>query len=225
MKKVKLSPSDLTFLWDECQRCFYLKVVHKDARPRAPFPRIFTLIDRLMNAHFQNKPSETISSTLPPGRVILGEQWVTSQPIPYADGEIQAVIRGRFDTALAFDDGTYGIVDFKTTQPSPQHVPFYSRQLHAYAYAVEHPTSRGLRMSPVTRLGLLCVEPNAMERDESGRIAYLGQAVWLEIPKDEAQFLGFIGQVLEVIRREEPPQAHPECEYCRYRQHARSSQW
>ena len=25
----KLSPSDLTFLWDECQRCFYLKVVRK----------------------------------------------------------------------------------------------------------------------------------------------------------------------------------------------------
>ena len=48
MADYTLSPSDLTFLWDECKRCFYLKVRENFRRPSAPFPSIFGLIDRLM---------------------------------------------------------------------------------------------------------------------------------------------------------------------------------
>ena len=33
-----LSPSDYAFLWDECPRCFYLKVALKQPRLRTPFP-------------------------------------------------------------------------------------------------------------------------------------------------------------------------------------------
>ncbi len=45
MENWKISPSDLTFLWDECPRCFYLKVRHKFKRPGLPFPKIYQ--DRL----------------------------------------------------------------------------------------------------------------------------------------------------------------------------------
>ena len=65
----KLSPSELTFLWDECQRCFYLKVVRKFNRPGMPFPKIFTRIDRLMKDFFYQLPSNEISPELPSGQV------------------------------------------------------------------------------------------------------------------------------------------------------------
>lgn len=40
---IKLSPSDLTFLWDECPRCFYLKHILGIMRPAAP-SRLFSAL-------------------------------------------------------------------------------------------------------------------------------------------------------------------------------------
>jgi len=34
---IKLSPSDFAFLWEQCKRCFYLKVVHGIRQPSMPF--------------------------------------------------------------------------------------------------------------------------------------------------------------------------------------------
>jgi len=224
-KSWKLSPSDLTFLWDECKKCFYLKVVHKFYRPSAPFPRIFGVIDKLMNEYFQGKPSAEISPDLPDGVVKYGEKWVTSKPIVVPNHDAQCFILGRFDTVVAFLDGTYAVVDFKTTEPKPGHIPFYSRQLHAYAYALEHPAPGKFALSPITKLGLFCVEPTAIDRYKDGRIAYIGEVSWLEIPKDETQFLDFIGEVLTVLEQTEPPPPGPRCGYCHYREQTRSSEW
>lgn len=221
----KLSPSDLTFLWDECRRCFYLKVVQEFKRPAAPFPKIFTRIDRLMQAYFEGKSTAEISSGLPEGVVKFGEKWVESQPIELPNHDSSCFILGKFDTVVEFIDSTYGVVDFKTTEPTPKHVPFYSRQLHAYAYALEHPASRRLKLSPVTKLGLLCVEPTAMDRHHDEQVAYIGDVSWLEIPKDEGEFLDFIDQILSVLELSQPPPPGRECGYCRYREAARDSEW
>lgn len=220
----KLSPSDLTFLWDECKRCFYLKVVHGYRRPWAPFPKIFGRIDRLMQAYFQDRPTSELSPDLPPGRVVFGDKWVQSQRITRPRREGRCYLRGKFDCVVQFEDGTYGVVDFKTTEPSPHHVPFYSRQLHAYAYALEHPGGRGFRLSPVTVLGLFCVEPVAMERSANRGIAYLGDIIWLNCPKDEKSFLGFLDELLSVLELPSPPPRDAECAYCSYRDQARSNQ-
>ena len=224
-KRWKLSPSDLTFLWDECKRCFYLKVVHQFTRPSAPFPRIFGIIDTLMNTYFQGKTSDELSPDLPEGVFKYGEKWVVSQPIVLPNHTSQCFILGRFDTVVAFSDGTYAVVDFKTTEPKPGHIPFYSRQLHAYAYALEHPAPGKFALSPITKLGLFCVEPTAIDRYKDGRIAYIGEVSWLEIPKDETQFLDFIGEVLTVLEQTEPPPPGPRCGYCQYREQTRSSEW
>ena len=61
----KLSPSDLTFLWDECPRCFYLKVVHNINRPAIPFPKLFNRIDKLMKDYFQGKHTSDFLADLP----------------------------------------------------------------------------------------------------------------------------------------------------------------
>jgi hypothetical protein len=127
---------------------------------------------------------------------------------------------------IAFPDANhelaYGVIDFKTTKPSPRHIPFYSRQLHAYAYALENPAPGKLALAPVTELGLICFEPSAMEPLTGGRLSYAGQATWLACPKDYARFLSFIDQVLAVLDRPEPPPSSPVCVWCRYREEARS---
>ena len=135
----KLSPSELTFLWDECPRCFYLKQVHGITRPAAPFPKIFGRIDKLMKAFFQDRHTTEVAPALPAGRVRFAERWVTSNPIELPARASSAYIRGVFDTVVEFDDGSYGVIDFKTSETKPEHAAFYSRQLHAYAYALQHP--------------------------------------------------------------------------------------
>jgi hypothetical protein len=220
MGNFKLSPSELTFLWDECPRCFYLKVVMGIPRPSMPFPGIFSNIDSLMKRMYEGGRTESLLPQLPPGEFYLMGKWVESSSI--AKGNIQAYVKGIFDTVIRFDDGSYAVVDFKTSQPSTHHVEFYGRQLAAYAYALEHPAATGkLALSPVTKLGLICVEPIDVNRDETGRIRYVGDATWMEVPKDEAKFLGFIDEVMKVLSLPEPPPPAEKCAFCKYRADAR----
>jgi len=219
----KLSPSDLTFLWDECPRCFYLKVVKGFNRPWGAFPKIFSRIDQLMKVFFEGKPSQELARELPNGSVQFGERWVTSLPIHSIGGESACFIRGKFDSVVTFSDGSYAVVDFKTTEPRSEHVDFYSRQLHAYAYALENPAPGSFHLAPVNRLGLLCVEPVLMDRSADGKISYMGDVTWLEIPKDVDGFLGFLQDVIRVLEMQEPPPPSPNCGYCQYRQAARST--
>ena len=220
---LKLSPSDLTFLWDECPRCFYLKVVEGFYRPAMPFPKIFNQIDRLMKDFFEDLPTEEMSPDLPPGKVAFSNKWVNSNPITFSHHSVGCYIRGIFDTVLQFSDGTYAVVDFKTTKPKQEHINFYSRQLHAYAYALEHQKSGSFNLNPVTRMGLLCVEPTAMSRTETGSLAYEGNVTWQEIPKNEQHFLEFIDSILDVLDSPMPPEAGSTCKFCQYREDARKT--
>ena len=219
----KLSPSDLTFLWNECHRCFYLKVVQKFNRPGMAFPKIFTLIDLLMKDFFYDLPADEISPDLPPGKVAYSSKWVYSQPISFPHHDASCYIRGIFDTVLEFTDGTFAVVDFKTTQPKTQHINFYTRQLHAYAYALENPNPGKFSLSPISKMGLLCVEPVAMNRTQHGRLAYEGQVTWLECPKDDQQFLNFIDTVLDVLDSPVAPPPNPKCSFCTYREDSRTT--
>lgn len=221
----KLSPSELTFLWDECPRCFYLKTVLGIPRPPTAFPKIFSSIDLLMKKMFEGKRTEEVLPALPPGEVVFGGNWVESAPMRSSSGDTSCFIKGIFDSVIRFDDGTYAVIDFKTSQPSPHHVAFYGRQLSAYAYALEHPAPKKLALSPVTKLGLLCVEPIDIDRDERGRIRYAGEVTWMEVPKDEAKFLGFIDEVMQVLSLPEPPPAAEKCGFCKYRADAREHGW
>ena len=220
-KSWKLSPSDFAFLWEECKRCFYLKVARGFYRPRTPFPGIFSVIDRLMNEYFNGRPNAEISETLPPGLVKYGESWVESRPIALPGRASTCFIRGRFDSVLEFEDGSYGIIDFKTTSTQSDHLPLYTRQLHAYTYALERAAPGNLALSPITRLGLVCVEPDELVRDAQGRISYTGNVEWKEMPRDDAAFDAFLGEVVTLLDLPEPPAPGRRCEFCRYRTAAR----
>ena len=222
MPLYKLSPSQLTFSWDECPRCFYLKVVLGIERPSQPFPKIFTRIDSLMKRLFDGQPTSALTPELPPGRVAMQGKWVNSAPIAFPDLTASCYIKGVFDSVLAFDDGTYAVIDFKTSSPSREHIGFYGRQLSAYAYALEHPSEKGLYLAPITKLGLFYLDPIDINHGADHRhIVYDSNAVWQELPKDEGKFLAFIHEVLALLSLPEPPPAHPDCGFCAYRAAAR----
>lgn len=222
MASYKLSPSDLTFLWDECPRCFYLKVALGINRPSMPFPSIFSNIDLLMKKMFGGKRTEEILPHLPPGEVLFSGKWVESAPVQFDGIEPSCYVKGIFDSVLRFDDGSYAVIDFKTSQPNQKHIEFYGRQLRAYAYALEHPAPGKLALAPISRLGLLCVEPIDIDRDESGRIRYIGDVTWLEVPRAEEIFMTFLEKVMQVLSAPEPPPPGEKCPFCKYREESRA---
>lgn len=216
----RLSPSDFAFLWEECKRCFYLKLARQFERPRTPMPKIFIKIDSMMKGHFAGKNTIYITPELPPGVVDLGERWVQSKPIEVPGHTSTCFIRGKFDTVVKFEDGSYGVIDFKTSESKSEHVPLYGRQLHAYSYALENAAPGALSLSPVSRLGLLCVEPAQMV-NLNGSYAYKGEPAWIEVPKDNGSFMEFLGRVLDVLEQPEPPGGSATCPWCQYRDTAR----
>ena len=77
----RLSPSDFAFLWEECKRCFYLKVVKGFRRPSSPMPKIFTNIDLQMKQCFAGKRTAQVVPALPSGVFEYSEKWVQSGSI------------------------------------------------------------------------------------------------------------------------------------------------
>ncbi len=212
----KLSPSDLTFSYEGCKRCFYQKVVNNIAQPSIPLPSIFSQIASLLKNHYDGKHTSELHVNLPPGIVSHGEKWVKSQSIQLPNHEDTCYISGRVDIVVSFDDGTYGVIDFKTSDPTKNSAWLYSRQLHAYAYALEHPAEGRLALSPVTKLGLLYFYPDNITQNSIDRINYGAEIVWVKVEKDEEGFLRFIDDVLEVLELPEAPKHSPECQWCSY---------
>ncbi len=220
----KLSPSDFSFLWEECRRCFYLKTVTKFNRPRPIMPKIFTVIDSEMKRWSRGRRTETFAPALPKGIVEYDEKWVESKPFIPVGRSSSYVIRGKFDTVVRFDDRSYGIIDFKTSETRPEHVRLYGRQLHAYAQALENPSAGSFALSPISRLGLLAFRPSAFSNDSGGNALLGGDLRWIEIPRDDQGFANFMSEVVSVLELASPPEAATSCEWCRYRRESRQNQ-
>jgi hypothetical protein len=222
MTTYNLSPSDLTFLWDECKRCFYLKVKHNIGY-KGPFPGMFGRMGNLTSNYYLDKPSSELSPALPAGVVEYREKWVKSVPISFPELTAQCIIKGRFDAIMAFEDGSYGIIDYKTLDASEEKAAFYSRQLSAYAYALENPAPGALSLSPITRLGLFIITPHRFERMQNGEIAFVTKTTWMDIPRDDAAFLALLGKVVKLLELPIPPDPVEGCGLCNYRKDYREA--
>ena len=216
MTTFNLSPSDLTFLWDGCKRCFYLKVKHNIGY-KGSFPGMFSKMGNLTSTYYLEKSSSEISPKLPAGIVKFREKWVKSVPISFQEIKSQCVIKGRFDAIMAFEDGSYGIIDYKTSDASEEKAAFYSRQLSAYAYALENPAPGALSISPITHLGLFIITPHRFERMANGELAFVTRTTWMDIPRDDATFLAFLREVVALLDMPIPPDPAEDCGLCNYR--------
>jgi hypothetical protein len=212
----KLSPSDTSFLFDGCQRCFYLKVRHGIVQPSIPLPSIFSKIASLLKQYYDQKRTEQLHPALPPGTIILGEKWVQSKVISLPNHIDTCYIKGRFDVVVSFDDGTYGVIDYKTANPDSELFHLYGRQLQSYAYALENPAPGALALSPVTKLGLLYFHPTQVSQDRTDWLSFNSEIRLIEIEKNDEQFLAFIDEVLNLLKSSEPPAYNPGCNWCNY---------
>lgn len=213
-----LAPSDFAFLWEECKRCFYLKVVRREHRPRTPMPTIFIHIDGLCKRYFDGLGTAVLSPALPRGTIRAAEGLRVRSEVLTIPGHTRPVaLRGNLDGYIAFEGGGFGLVDFKTSQASESHIPLYRRQLHAYAWALEHPAADALALGPISRLGLLCLDPTDIFVLPDGGEAFRIQKTWIECGRDDAAFFDFVDQVLRVLELPEPPAPAPRCAHCRYR--------
>lgn len=211
-----LAPSDLSFLLQDCRACFWLKVRRGVRRPSIPLPTVFTRIHSILQENWLGLRTELMVPELPPGRFAASENWVRSAPIVLPGLDASCVIRGRLDMLTEFDDGSFGVIDFKTAITREVNVPVYGRQLHAYACALHKPAPGLPALWPVTRLGLYCVEPCGLQMLDD-RCAYTATHAWIEIPVDLDSFLHLLSEVVSVLASSSPPPGNIDCVYCRYR--------
>jgi len=214
--KYKLSPSDMTFLYEQCKRCYYLKIVHNINPPSIVLPAIFAKIAGLLKNHYDGRRTSELHRDLEPGIVAYAEKRVKSKSIRFQDYKSSCFINGRFDIVIHFDDDSYGVIDFKTGKPHEANIGLYSRQLHAYAYALEHPAPGALSLSPVTKMGLLYFYPSEISQTSVERLSYEAEIQWVEIDKNEEDFMEFVREVLGVLDKSEPPEPSEDCQWCDY---------
>jgi len=212
----RLSPSDLTFLYDGCKRCFVLKVKHGIAQPSIPLPGVFGRISYLQKEHYSEKRTEDICPKLPPGVIRYGEKWVRSRPIELPGCSSICYINGRFDIVAELDDGSYAVVDFKTGNPADEKSTLYSRQLHAYMLALENPDENRLGLAPVSTLGLLYFTPDHCEQSGPERQILGGRLEWIEVQRDDQAFRNFLRDVVNLLDGPLPLGNPDGCDWCKY---------
>ena len=83
------------------------------------------------------------------------------------------ILGGRPDVVIAFDDNSYGIIDFKTTNIKEDKAESYRYQLEAYRYIFTYPGSikKGPtpKLNPITHMGVLQFFPKSIfDQDQNG---------------------------------------------------------
>ena len=223
---IKLSPSSLTFLHDECPACFWH---HYNGRPRpaTAFPKVFGALDNAQKEFFVGRSVKEVKKSLPAGVIQRGKR-VRSEAVALPGTRYRVQFGGETDTILRFSRAGYGVCDFKTSTPCDEAGALYGRQLHAYAIALEHPAGDGLPLAPVSRLGLICFPPEGMielpasdsaagsTRSRARHYAYRTSAVWVEVERDDEAFLHFVADAVKLITRRTMPRSSPNCGWCRW---------
>ena len=125
---VRLSPSNLNYEDRRCDRCF-AEGLAGEVWPQGPFPGIFAKLDSQQRKYFTGRPTDDIDPSLPAGTLHNGGR---VQSAPVTIGSVDFTIRGSMDALIRFDDGSVGVVDFKSSTATPALGDAYRPQLAAY---------------------------------------------------------------------------------------------
>jgi hypothetical protein len=210
--KTRISPSDLTFLWGDCRRCFWLKYRHGIAH-FGIFPGLVTVLSAKQEAWYEAKSSHDFSTTLPTGTVHSTGLMLHSAPIVVDGRETHFTIGGKYDFLLEYDDGSFGIVDTKIVGKAGDKGDLYWPQLSAYEYLLANPKSGEPRM--VSTLGLLVWSVGEVDHDGITNPRFGFDIVYEPLSVDPPKFHAFIADVVSVL--EGPiPAAGQRCNNCTY---------
>ena len=218
MKTVIINPSDFTFLWKECPRCFYLKARHKINRPQAPFPGIFSSITSAIKQGMNGRSLKSIDASFPSGQLLSLTQNVNATPLPVKKYDFELVIRGIVDMVIELDgdEEEFAIAKLLTADlTDEQIVEDYWLQMHALLRSVEYPGFGGYTITPITKMGIVVFKPGAYSIEDGLK----GNLRWVEIPIDREGFKEDLRELVKVLGAAED-QVTPgdKCSFCTYSQ-------
>jgi hypothetical protein len=214
-REFRVAPSDLTFLLNECLRCFYLKVARGIRRPPSPFPGVFTAMDRQQRTFFDGGPTSRLEKSLPSGTLDCSDIRVRSVPLGCTTSGSGIVLGGTLDALARFDNGSWGVADFKTVRAADPTLGKYIMQLQSYVLALEQPYAGPPRK--VSQIGLMCFEPEEMIELHDGRFAFAATSTWKPFEREDAGFLAVLRMLCEMLESQKEPPADASCAYCKLR--------
>src|SRR5688572_6551906 len=94
MADYRLSPSDLTYLYDGCKHCFVLKVKYEVQQPSIGLPAAFSTIEGLQKEYYSGKQTEPSGPAQPAGVAQNGEKKVKPERITFDGGPSTCYIQG-----------------------------------------------------------------------------------------------------------------------------------
>lgn len=206
-----ISPSDLTFAWDGCHRCLWLKYNHGVSAPL--FMPLVGELSALQEAHFDNAKTQDVAPVLPAGRVRDRGGWVKSRPIEVQSQPTPYAIRGKYDLLIDFEDGSVGIIDCKFQGRDTDKSDFYAAQLEAYAFALENPAQGDPQI--VSVLGLLVWSPKNPQGSPANGYQLNLNWSWRPIERNPAALTRRLNDFIYVISGS-TPERDSGCEQCRY---------
>jgi hypothetical protein len=219
-RRTNLSPSALTFSWDNCHRCLWLEYNHQ-LRVPATMPLVGELAEMQESYFFSasglaaGNPILTTSMhpDIPLGKVISHGGWVQSTPIKINGEDSHLDIRGKYDLLIEFENGTYGVIDCKMQANESNKSKFYSPQLEAYAYALENPVKGEPKQ--VSVLGIYAWSLDKPWGDVNHGFGYRVKSSWYPIDRNplalEERLTNFIMMV-----NGDMPEAKSSCKQCSY---------
>lgn len=143
----QLSASTLK-LFQECPRCFWLRINKKIERPRGPFPSLPSGIDRVLKSYFDGYRTRGVLPPLIEGK-LDGTLATNELTLGFNDARAKARLWGKLDDCVILPDRRLIPLDHKTRASAPDDVSYtekyYQFQMDVYTLLLErngHPTTR-----------------------------------------------------------------------------------
>lgn len=218
---IRIAPSDISFLAN-CPHCLWHKY-NTGLKNEAGFPGVFSMLDISQKQYFNPLRVKEISETLPDGVVDtkIADKFITSRGLDDLKGRLFK-LGGKADLILKFEDGTYGVIDNKTTKIR-ENQEYYFYQLESYATILENPdyptackfleANRKYYYKPVTHMGLSMFEPARIIDHTTETITQLYRRKWMPIKRDPQKLLEKITSMMDIITLEKCPDASS-CNRC-----------
>ena len=216
---ITLAPSELDYMPMKCSRCFYLSKIKKINLKNFP-PPVFSNFDIVQQEYFKSKNTSYLSASLPSGQIMQKDQVpgrVVSTTLKDNKGR-KFILGGRPDVVIAFDDQTYGIIDFKTTNIKDDKAESYRYQLEAYRYIFTFPGSikKGPtpKLTPITHMGVLQFFPSEIF-DQNNKGCQLNMEMsYSALKQNDKLFMDRITYILDILTSDRLPEFNTNCFDC-----------
>lgn len=203
---------------------------------------MYATLSRHIENSIQGQKTEQFLPELGEGLVIETGGGVCSGKLPI-DSPADFYIAGSFDHLAKLKDGTYAVIDDKTSSTNPDNLlsekqsETYASQVNAYSYALEKPAKEdwinelfkggnhvnSLRMVPkaireeiiVSRLGLNNFAISNVEVTKGEVFKFSTKRIWAEVRKNYKALLDLAQQIAEITVEDVPPPSSDDCSFCK----------